>query len=90
MNFGQHLRPGAGVSWGELPRRAGGPASTLRNWEGDRGKPGLPASRRLAAVLGVPVERFTEGVEDPAEEEPAARLTGGRPSTFLISFSFFP
>ena len=47
------------------------PASTLRGWENDRGFPGLPAALRLAEALGVPVERFAEGVEDPAEEEPA-------------------
>jgi transcriptional regulator with XRE-family HTH domain len=47
------------------------PVSTLRNWESDRGFPHLAALRRLAQALGVPVERFAEGVEDPAEEEPA-------------------
>jgi hypothetical protein len=36
--------------------------STLCNWEGDRG---LPAHLRLAQALGVPVERFAEGVETP-------------------------
>jgi hypothetical protein len=30
----------------------------------------LPALQRLAEALGVPVERFAEGVEDPAEDEP--------------------
>jgi hypothetical protein len=38
----------------------------------DRGFPALPAALRLAGALGVPVERFAEGVEDPAEEEPMA------------------
>jgi hypothetical protein len=28
--------------------------------------PGLPRSLRLAKVLGMPLERFAEGVEDPA------------------------
>jgi hypothetical protein len=32
--------------------------------------PGLPVLIRLADALGVPVERFAEGGEDPAEEEP--------------------
>jgi transcriptional regulator with XRE-family HTH domain len=45
--------------------------STLRGWEGDRGFPSLPAAQRLAEALGVPVERFAEGVEDPAEADPA-------------------
>ena len=75
MSFGQHLRSlreGAGLSRAELARRAGVPASTLRNWEGDWGMPGIPAGLRLAAALGVPVERFAEGVEDPAEEEAEA------------------
>src|SRR5262245_23903028 len=53
-----------------LARGVGVPVSTLRHWEGDRG---LPVLLRLAAALGVPVERLAEGVEDPAgeEEEPA-------------------
>ena len=75
MSFGQHLRTlrgEAGLSRAELARRAGVPAGTLRNWEGDRGFPGLPALLRLAEALGVPVERFAEGVEDPGEDEPAA------------------
>jgi transcriptional regulator with XRE-family HTH domain len=75
MSFGEHLRrlrEGADLSRAELARTAGVPVSTLRGWEGDRGFPGLPAALRLAAALGVPVERFAEGVEeDDAEEEPA-------------------
>jgi transcriptional regulator with XRE-family HTH domain len=74
MSFGEHLRAlreEAGLSRAELARQAGVPVSTLRNWEGDRGMPGLPALVRLAAALGVPVERFAEGVEDPAELDPA-------------------
>jgi hypothetical protein len=31
--------------------------------------PGLAVLVRLAGALGVPVERFAEGVEDPAAEE---------------------
>ena len=72
MSFGSHLRAlreGASFSRAGLARRAGVPVSTLRNWEADRGMPGLPACLRLAEVLGVPVERFAEGVEDPAGEE---------------------
>jgi transcriptional regulator with XRE-family HTH domain len=75
MSFGQHLRTlctTAGLSRAEAARRARVPASTLRGWENDRGFPPLPALVRLADALGVPVERFAEGVEDPAgdEEEP--------------------
>ena len=73
MSFGQHLRrlrEGAGLSRAELARRAGVTVSTLRNWENDRGFPSLAACLRLAGVLGVPVERFAEGVEDPAGDEP--------------------
>jgi transcriptional regulator with XRE-family HTH domain len=62
---------GAGLTRAELARRAGVPVSTLRNWEADRGFPGLPAALRLAQALGVPVEWFAEGVEDPAEDESA-------------------
>jgi len=71
MIFGQHLRAlreSAGLSRAVLARRAGVPAGTLRNWEGDRGFPGLPALLRLAGALGVPVERLAEGVEDPEGE----------------------
>jgi transcriptional regulator with XRE-family HTH domain len=74
MSFGQHLRAlreGAGLSRAELARRAGVPAGTLRNWEGDKGFPGLPVLVRLAAALGVPVEKLAEGVVDPVEDEPA-------------------
>jgi transcriptional regulator with XRE-family HTH domain len=73
MSFGGHLRAlrdEAGLSRAALARRAGVPASTLRHWEGDRGFPALAACLRLAGALGVPVERFAEGVEDPAEDEP--------------------
>jgi transcriptional regulator with XRE-family HTH domain len=62
-------REGAGLSRAEPARTAGVPAGTLRNWEGDRGFPGLPAALRLAEALGVPVEQLAEGVEDPAAEE---------------------
>jgi transcriptional regulator with XRE-family HTH domain len=73
MSFGgrlKALRQDAGLSRAELARGAGVPAGTLRNWENDRGFPGLAACLRLAAALGVPVERLAEGVEDPAGEEP--------------------
>jgi transcriptional regulator with XRE-family HTH domain len=75
MIFGQHLRTlreDAGLSRAALARRAGVPANTLRGWEADRGFPGLPAGLRLPRALGVPVERLAEGVEDPAEDDPAA------------------
>jgi DNA-binding XRE family transcriptional regulator len=88
MSFGGHLRAlreGAGLSSAELARRAGVPASTLRNWEADRGMPALPAFLRLAGALGVPVERFAEGVEDPAGQDadpgptPTRKGRAGRP-----------
>jgi transcriptional regulator with XRE-family HTH domain len=72
MSFGQHLRglrDKAGLSRADLARKAAMPVSTLRNWENDRGFPGLAAGLRLAEALGVPVERIAEGVEDPAEDE---------------------
>jgi transcriptional regulator with XRE-family HTH domain len=71
MSFGDHLRAlreAAGLSRADLARKAGVPASTLRNWEAGRGFPELPACLRLAEALGVPVERLAEGVDDPAEE----------------------
>jgi transcriptional regulator with XRE-family HTH domain len=75
MSFGGHmreLREEAGLSRPELARRAKVPVSTLRNWEGDRGFPNMPALLRLAKPLGVRVERLAEGMEDPAEDEPGA------------------
>ena len=78
MSFGEHLRAlrgKAGLSRSEAARRAGVPVGTLRNWEGDRGFPGLTACLRLAGALGVPVERFAEGVEDPAELDAAPTPT---------------
>jgi transcriptional regulator with XRE-family HTH domain len=72
MSFGSHLRAlreRAGLSRAEVARRAGVPTSTLRNWEADRGTPGLPTLTRLAKVLGVAVERFAEGVQNRAEQE---------------------
>jgi transcriptional regulator with XRE-family HTH domain len=73
MSFGRHLRTlreQTGLSRRGLARRAGVPEGTLRNWEADRGMPGLPATLRLAEALSVPVERLAEGVEDPAGDEP--------------------
>jgi putative transcriptional regulator len=80
VSFGQHLRglrEEAGLSRAERARRAAVPVSTLRNWENDRGFPSLAAGLRLAEVLGVPVERLAEGVEDPAVDETAP--TPGKP-----------
>jgi serine/threonine protein kinase len=62
----------AGRSRAEVARRAGVPASAIRNWEGDRGFPGMHAFRRLAGALGVTLERLAEGVEDPGEDEAVA------------------
>jgi transcriptional regulator with XRE-family HTH domain len=64
MSFGRYsqaLREAAALSRTDLARRVGVPASTLRDWKGDRGMPGLPVLLRLAEALGVPVERFAEG-----------------------------
>jgi transcriptional regulator with XRE-family HTH domain len=72
------LREGAGLSRAELARRAGVPASTLRNWEGDRGFPTLAALYGLAGALGVTVERLAEGVDDPAEDGPEVPDRRGR------------
>jgi transcriptional regulator with XRE-family HTH domain len=73
MSFGGHLRTSreqAGQSRAELARRAGVPASILRNWENERGFPGVPACLRLTEALGVPAKRLAKGVDDPAEDEP--------------------
>ena len=82
MSFGRHLRglrKAAGLSRPELARRAAVPVGTLRNWEADRGFTGLLALLRLAKALGVPVERFAEGVEDPEGDEPEAAEPPKRP-----------
>src|SRR5690349_10054783 len=76
MSFGGHLRALRGearLSRAELARRAGVPVGTLRNWENDRGFPGVPAFLRLAEALGVTAERLAEELDDAAgnEEEPA-------------------
>jgi transcriptional regulator with XRE-family HTH domain len=74
MSFGQHLRSlreAAGLSRAALARRAGVPAGTLRNWEGDRGFPHPRAFVSLAGALGVTQRRLAEGVEDPADEDEA-------------------
>jgi transcriptional regulator with XRE-family HTH domain len=74
MSFGRHLRAlreAARLSRAELARRAGVPASTLRNWEVDRGFPGPAAGMRLAGALGVTQRRLAAGVEDPADEDEA-------------------
>jgi transcriptional regulator with XRE-family HTH domain len=71
MSFGgrlRTLRAEASLSRAELARRAGVPVSTLRNWEHERGFPGVPALLRLAEALGVPVERLAGGLNDPAKE----------------------
>jgi transcriptional regulator with XRE-family HTH domain len=89
LSFGQHLRQlreAAGLSRAALARRAGVPASTLRNWEADRPFPGVRAGLRLAGALRVTLERLAEGVEDPgddeavaADEEPSRRRKRMRP-----------
>jgi hypothetical protein len=58
------------------------PVSTLRGWENDRGFAPLAALLRLAAALGVRVERLAEGVDDPAREEAAGTSARrhGRPA----------
>jgi transcriptional regulator with XRE-family HTH domain len=92
LSFGGHLRAlreQAGLSRAEVARRAGVPASTLRDWESDRGFPTTRSGTgffRLAGALGVPFERLAEGVEDPAvneadeapEERPGARKRKGK------------
>jgi transcriptional regulator with XRE-family HTH domain len=83
MNFGEHLRglrEAAGLPREELARRAGVPASTLRNWEGDRGFPDLTAALRLAAALGVPVVR---GSCRPSLRPNVLKRLGGFEEDFL-------
>jgi transcriptional regulator with XRE-family HTH domain len=74
MGFGHHLqalREKAGLSRSALARQASIPVSTLRNWETGQGFPPLAALVKLARALGVPVERFANGVDDPAKDEEA-------------------
>ena len=91
MSFCQHLRAlraAAGLSRAALARRAGVPASTLRNWEGDRGFPGVQAGLRLAEGLGVSLGRLAEGVNDPAEDEALAAAGAWLPPR-SIAWGFF-
>jgi transcriptional regulator with XRE-family HTH domain len=68
MSFGTHLRTlreAAGLSRADLARRAGVPASTLRNWEGDRGGrcllPSLGAGRINPSLLTVAAKPLLRG-----------------------------
>jgi putative transcriptional regulator len=82
MSFGGHLRAlreQAGLSRAEAARRAGVPVSNFRNWEGDIGMPTPAILLKLARVLGVPVERFAVGVEDPADDGPGPASGKRRP-----------
>ena len=70
MSFSQPLRTlrtAAGLTRAEAARRARDRQHPARLGN-DRGFPPLPAFRRLAGALGVPVERLAEG-EDPVAEE---------------------
>jgi hypothetical protein len=39
------------------------PVTSLRNWERDHRTPGVFALFKLAQALGLPMERFVEGIE---------------------------
>jgi transcriptional regulator with XRE-family HTH domain len=94
MTCGQRmraLRDKGGLTRAEAARRVGIAVSTLRNWENDWGFPRLPALVRLAEVLRVPVERFAEGAEDPAGDEPELaqrRSQQRREYAFTVSPTF--
>jgi transcriptional regulator with XRE-family HTH domain len=60
----------AGLSQSEVGARAGVTKSAVSRYEAGAYQPRPRVLHRLAEVLRVPVERFAEGVEDPAEDEP--------------------
>jgi transcriptional regulator with XRE-family HTH domain len=71
------LRLRAGLTQEELAARSGVLVGTIRNWEQDQRSPAaLLALYRLARALGLPMERFVEGIEggDSASAGAAADL----------------
>jgi transcriptional regulator with XRE-family HTH domain len=58
------LRAQAGLTQEALAARSGLPVGTIRNWEQGQRIPGALALYRLAQALGLPMERFVEGVEE--------------------------
>jgi transcriptional regulator with XRE-family HTH domain len=74
----QALRLAAELTQEVLAARSGLPVTSLRNWERDHRTPGVFALFKLAQALGLPMERFVEGVEGDDSAGPAA---GGEPPT---------
>jgi transcriptional regulator with XRE-family HTH domain len=77
MTFGETLRAlrdKAGLTGGELCKRAGTSLDSLRNWETGRAIPRLDAATRLADALGVPLDSL--GIRE--EEIPANGSNGAQ------------
>jgi transcriptional regulator with XRE-family HTH domain len=60
----QELRLHAGLTQEALAARSGLSVHSIRGWEQDQRTPGLLAVYRIAQVMGLPMERFVEGVKD--------------------------
>ena len=74
----QSLRQAAELTQEQLAARSGLPVTSLRNWEQDHRAPGVMALYRLAKALGLPMERFVEGVEEAEAPGPAEAPKGKR------------
>ena len=59
----------AGISQLELSKRSGVPCRNINFWEGGRGNPPFNDCLRIARGLGITLERLTEGVTLPDEED---------------------
>jgi transcriptional regulator with XRE-family HTH domain len=69
------LRRSLGLTQEELAARSGLPIYSIRNWEQGQRTPGVVAVYQLAKALGLPMERFVEGLEG---EAPRAKKARGR------------
>jgi transcriptional regulator with XRE-family HTH domain len=76
------LRTQAGLTQDALASRSGLPVGNIRNWEQGQRIPGALGLYRLAKALGLPMERFVEGVEEADGPGPAEPPKGkGRKKT---------
>jgi transcriptional regulator with XRE-family HTH domain len=74
------LRLRAGLTQEALAERSGVLIGTIRNWEQDQRSPAaLLALYRLAQAIGLPMERFVEGIEEAAPPEPEPPTGRARP-----------
>jgi transcriptional regulator with XRE-family HTH domain len=68
----------------DLAAQSGLSVNNIRNWEQGQRTPGVLAVYQLAKALGVPMERFVEGIEPAPEpsgqkEKAKGKARGKRP-----------